>query len=117
MYKYKRPNRSLVKTDVLMEGETIEMKVRRILSNKEPIKDGAPEIFTDRKDGVQGAYNIRTDRWEVAAEAMDLVTKSKLAKREEKAKLTVIKPDKDDEVKLDGGAEPTQGQAQQTSTK
>ena len=35
-----------------VEGETIEQKMERILSNKEPIEDGAPEIYTERKDGA-----------------------------------------------------------------
>jgi hypothetical protein len=29
------------------EGETIEEKVERIVTNKEPISDGAPMIYTD----------------------------------------------------------------------
>ena len=33
------------------EGETIEQKIERVVHNNEPINDGAPEIFTDRKDG------------------------------------------------------------------
>ena len=57
------------------------------MNNKEPIKDGAPLIYTERKDGVQPSYNIRTDRWDVAVEAMDKVTKSYHAKREERAKI------------------------------
>ena len=32
------------------EGETIEAKVRRIMSNNEPISDQAPLIYTERKD-------------------------------------------------------------------
>jgi len=67
-----------------LEGETIEMKIERILNNKEPIKDGAPLIYTERKDGIQAGYNIRTDRFEVAVEAMDKVTKSAIAKRDPK---------------------------------
>lgn len=63
------------------EGESIEAKVTRIVLNKEPIKDGAPLIYTDRKDGVLPGYDIRTDRFEVAVEAMDKITKSKIAKR------------------------------------
>ena len=31
------------------EGETIETKVNRIVNNGEPIKDGAPIIYTERK--------------------------------------------------------------------
>ena len=42
------------------EGEYIEEKVRRITENNEPIEDGAPIIYTERKDGVNPAYNIRT---------------------------------------------------------
>lgn len=64
------------------EGERIEQKMQRILSNKEPISDGAPIIYTERKDGVQPQYNIRTDRFELAVEAMDAVSKSNTAKRE-----------------------------------
>lgn len=63
-------------------GETIESKVRRIVNNKEPITDGAPLIYTERKDGLKPEYDIRTDRWEVAVDAMDKVAKSAIAKRE-----------------------------------
>ena len=73
----------LANTPKLTEGETIEQKIERIVHNGEPIKDGAPIVFTERKDGVIPAYNPRTDRFEVAVEAMDKVTKSHLAKRQE----------------------------------
>lgn len=65
----------------IQEGETIETKVARITQNKEPITDSAPIIFTEKKDGVLPAYNIRTDRFDIALEAMDKIGKSK-AKRE-----------------------------------
>ena len=64
------------------EGEQIEEKVRRIVNNNEPITDGAPLIYTTRKDGVQPQYDVRTDRFELAVEMMDKVTTDKLAKRE-----------------------------------
>lgn len=63
------------------EGETIEMKMRRVMSTGEPISDGAPVIYTNRNDGVLPAYDIRTDRWEIAIDAMDKVSKSDVAKR------------------------------------
>ena len=47
------------------EGEFIEGKVARVVENKEPIEDGAPIIYTERKDGVIPAYNIRTDKWDI----------------------------------------------------
>ena len=48
------------------EGEFIEEKVARVVENKEPIEDGAPIIYTERKDGVIPAYNIRTDKWDIS---------------------------------------------------
>jgi hypothetical protein len=54
------------------------------VNENEPISDGAPRIFTERKDGVQAQYDIRTDRWEVAVDAMDAVAGSLKAKREAK---------------------------------
>ena len=43
--------------------------------------DGAPIIYTERKDGVLPAYDIRTDRWEIAQEAMAKNLKAIDAKR------------------------------------
>ena len=45
----------------IYEGETIEQKVNSIVNNNEPITDGSPIIFTERKDGVLPEYDIRTD--------------------------------------------------------
>lgn len=69
------------------EGESIENKVRRITENNEPITDGAPIIYTNREDGVLPAYNIRTDRWEVAQQAMDAVNQANLAKSKNYGKI------------------------------
>ena len=69
------------------------------MSNKEPITDGAPAIYTERADGVIAAYNIRTDRWEIAADGMDVVQKSIQAKRDGKAKLKQESKDKDSDKK------------------
>lgn len=90
------------------DAESIEQKVRRILNNKEPIKDGAPLIYTERKDGVNPAHNIRTDRFEVAVDAMDKVTRSKIAQREGKAKVVDIKTKED----KDAGGESIQATEQ-----
>ena len=69
------------------KGESIENKVRRITENNEPITDGAPIIYTNREDGVLPAYNIRTDRWEVAQAAMDAVNQANLAKSKNYGKI------------------------------
>ncbi len=108
MYKFRKPRKTTIRTNTTSEGETIEDKVGRITENKEPIKDGAPEIFTERSKGVEPGFNIRTDRWEIATEAMDAVHRSNKAKRENKANLKVVKDDKIEEKKIDG-IEPIQG--------
>ena len=59
------------------EGEYIEEKVRRITENGEPIEDGAPIIYTERKTGVNPEYNIRTDRFMIAMEAMGKISNYK----------------------------------------
>lgn len=86
MYKKPQYEETRIDLDNKKPGETIENKVTRLIQNKEPIKDGAPIIFTDRSHGVNPAYNIRTDRWEIATEAMDRITRKKLAERENVAK-------------------------------
>lgn len=84
MYKTPKYYKSKLKSVDLLEGEPLEHKIERIINNKEPIKDGAPIIHTERKDGVISAYNIRTDRWEIATDAMDIISKNVIAKREGK---------------------------------
>lgn len=96
MYKYRKPSKSTLKSVECVEGEPIELKIERIVSNKEPISDGAPSIFTERKDGVISAYNIRTDRWEIATDAMSKVEGSIQAKRDAKGKI----PEKKEEPKV-----------------
>lgn len=66
------------------EGETIEQKVRRIVNNKEPIKDATALIYTERKDGVVAAYDIRTDIMEIAVEKMEAVQQAKVAERKKR---------------------------------
>lgn len=81
-YRKQKIQRTSLNINTSIEGETIEMKIERIVNNKEPITDGAPIIFSERKDGVVPGHNIRTDRWEVAIDAMDAVSKAHVAKRE-----------------------------------
>lgn len=84
MYKRNKIPKTTLKVNSSTEGETIEQKIRRVTQNKEPIQDGAPTIFTDRKDGVRPEYDIRTDRFELAVEAMSGIHKDHMAKRQER---------------------------------
>ena len=89
-YRYRVPSKSRLTSVEKLEGEPIELKIERIVSNKETISDGAPNIFTERKEGVVAAYNIRTDRWEIAADGMDVVSKSIQAKRDNKGQKSKV---------------------------
>ncbi|AXH73269.1 MAG: hypothetical protein [Microviridae sp.] len=104
MYKKNPIQQTSIERNTSYEAVTIEGKVRRMLSNKEPIKDGAQLIYTERKDGVLPSYNIRTDRWEVAVEAMSGVSKAHITKREERAKIIKM-----DDKKEDGKPDSIQG--------
>lgn len=114
MYTTTRPRKTSIKKNTSYQGETIEQKIDRIVNNKEPIKDGAPLIYTERKDGVLPQYDIRTDRFEVALDAMTAVAKSHQAKREnsimERAKANMEKEKKNQkETDITPGTGTSQG--------
>lgn len=94
MYKQNQMQKSTIKCNDSLEGESIERKVRRITQNKEPITDGAPEIYQSRAQGVEAGYDIRTDRFEIAIDAMDKVQGSIQARRDEKAQMSIVKDEK-----------------------
>lgn len=81
-----RYNRTMLSVNNGYEAVTLEQKIEKIMNAKEPIDETAPIIYTERKNGVQPEYNIRTDRFEIALEAMDKVSSSYQAKREERIK-------------------------------
>ena len=85
MALYKIPTRRKIDMGYIepYEGESIEEKVERITQTNEPISDGAPIIFTEKKDGVRPEYDIRTDKWDLAQSAMDKVNGTKIAKSKE----------------------------------
>lgn len=105
-YKVKGYSRTDLNINNSIEGESIERSLERIIENKEPIDNSRGLIYTERKDGVLPAYDIRTDRFELAVEATDKIARSYLAKREERLQeqSKVI-----DLNKKDVGNEPTQG--------
>lgn len=60
------------------QAEPREVKLRKIISGESSnMEDGVfPTIYTEKKDGVQPEYDIRTDRFEVALDAIDKINKS-----------------------------------------
>lgn len=93
MYRIKPTKPSKLRINKSSVGESIEAKVKRFTTNKEPIKDNAPLAFSERKDGVKPDHNIRTDRWEHAVQAMDTVAKTNRAARENKGKVIKMESD------------------------
>lgn len=64
--------------DLTYEAEPREVKLRKIINGEASnMEDGVfPTIYTEKKDGVQPEYDIRTDRFEVAIDAMDKINQS-----------------------------------------
>lgn len=60
------------------EAEPREVKLRKIISGEaSSMEDGVfPTIYTEKKDGVQPEFDIRTDRFEVAIDAIDKINQS-----------------------------------------
>ena len=82
MYTTPSFHHGTIKRNTSTEGETIEQKIRRIMDNEEPITDGAPLIYTERKHGVLPDYNIRTDRFDFALDVKAAQEKANAARRE-----------------------------------
>jgi hypothetical protein len=119
MYKKIIPPTTTLKVNNSFQGETIETKCARIMSNKEPIKDSAPITYTERKDGVIPGMNIRTDRWEHAVESMEKATKAHRTRREDaigkRAKEGMEKEKKGESTNKEvGGAENSQATGNQS---
>lgn len=107
MKKVKITPRNQLQSVETYEGETIEQKIKRILDENEPIKDGAPIIYTDKKDGVLPAYNIRTDRWAIAIDAMDKVSSYEASKYLRDGNIQELEKNKNEaELKINTEGEP-----------
>lgn len=60
------------------QAEPREVKLRKIINREaNNMEDGVfPTIYTEKKDGVQPEFDIRTDRFEIAIDAMDKINRS-----------------------------------------
>ncbi|QRV61790.1 hypothetical protein [Microvirus sp.] len=77
------PTKSAIRTTDAYECDRLELKLRRLIESKEPIDENVtvPLVYTERKEGVLPAYDIRTDRFDLAIMAMDAANKMRDAKR------------------------------------
>lgn len=60
------------------QAEPREVKLRKIINGESnDMEDGVfPTIYTEKKDGVQPEFDIRTDRFEVAIDAIDKINQN-----------------------------------------
>lgn len=75
--------RSAIKRECTLVGESIEEMIMRCTESNEPIDAKAPMIYTEEADGVMPQYDPRTDRFEIALDAVDKYQKSQVAKTDE----------------------------------
>lgn len=64
--------------DLTYQAEPREVKLRKIINGEScSMEDGVfPTIYTEKKDGVMPGCDIRTDRFEVAIDAIDKINQS-----------------------------------------
>lgn len=75
----KFPHTQINTQENVREGQSMEEKMRKILETKEPIKCTTTKIYQARKDGVAPECDIRTDRFDIAVEAMNKVAVNELS--------------------------------------
>lgn len=64
--------------NITYQAEPREVKLRKIINGESnDMEDGVfPTIYTEKKNGVQPEFDIRTDRFEVAIDAIDKINQS-----------------------------------------
>lgn len=65
-------------SNLTYQAEPREVKLRKIINGESnDMEDGVfPTIYTEKKEGVQPEFDIRTDRFEVAIDAIDKINQS-----------------------------------------
>lgn len=89
--------------DLTYQAEPREVKLRKIISGESNnMEDGVfPIIYTEKKDGVMPEYDIRTDRFEVAIDAIDKINQSAVSQVAKNKGETEAVKDFGTEVKTD----------------
>ena len=67
-----------------VQANTLEEDIRLKMEEGEPMDNSKPVLYQKRSDGVNAAYNVRTDRWEIAQNMKSNQKASQSAKRAER---------------------------------
>lgn len=89
--KRANPHKSELSKNDQREGKSIEEEIRQMLNNNEKMKGDIQVIYTQKNEGTLPAYDIRTDRFEIALDGITKIQKSYSARREEKARMEIVK--------------------------
>lgn len=92
--KIKFPHSQMNTQENLREGQSIEQKMRVIIQTKEPIKCTTAKIYQPKSDGVAPECDIRTDRFDIAVEAMNKVAVNELSELAKPAEKETATPEK-----------------------
>lgn len=88
LYKKTSHNKSDINTKKqLRQGTSIEEVMRLNTANKETPVAILPELYQQRSEGIDPLCDIRTDKFLMAEQAMDKVTRVHLLARNNKEKL------------------------------
>lgn len=74
-------------TKELREGQSIEEVMRINTANKEQAVAMLPEMYQARNEGIDPLCDIRTDKFQLAQDAMDKVTRAHLLASQNKDKM------------------------------
>lgn len=69
--KTQREFETMIHRDETYSAEPLMVKLRRMTETNEPIKAETTLIYTDKKMGVLPAYDIRTDKFDIAVTVQD----------------------------------------------
>lgn len=86
-YKTIKRKGQITTTEFLREGQSIEEIMRINTANKVQPVAMLPEMYQERGDGIDPITDIRTDKFEMALDAMDKVTRAHLLASQNKDKL------------------------------
>lgn len=73
----------IIKRNTSYEAESIEQMLRKAKEGESIELGGKELLYTEKKDGVLPATNIRTDKWEIAQDALDTVERTRAVKEQE----------------------------------
>lgn len=95
MYFRNNIEKSTIRMNKSNAGLPIERHIEQVMNNGEPIPEEVDLIYTEKNLGVLPEYNIRTDRFDLALDALNVMDKSMEAQR--RSALKVVGKDEDPE--------------------